>query len=120
MFITHFTLLLFLSTALIAQDTGSLCNPFEGMCEGIFLKMEMVIIILWAFSSLLSSFLEIVIISELQNVETKQECADICHLTPKCSWFSHSEDEKTCFAMESCFKADTDISNYYSGTVTLI
>ena len=69
---------------------------------------------------LLSSFLEIVIISELQNVETKQECADICHLTPKCSWFSHSEDEKTCFAMESCFKADTDISNYYSGTVTLI
>ena len=53
MLITHFTLLLFLSTALIAQDTGSLCNPFEGMCEGIFLKMEMVIIILWAFSSLL-------------------------------------------------------------------
>ena len=51
MLITHLTLLLFLSTALIAQDTGSLCNPFEGMCEGIFLKMEMVIIIPWAFLS---------------------------------------------------------------------
>ena len=62
MLITHLTFLLFLSTAVIAQDTGSLCNPFEGMCEGIFLKMEMVIIILRAFSSAFIGFLEIVLL----------------------------------------------------------
>ena len=45
MLMTYFTFVLFLSTAVSAQDNGSLCNPFEGMCEGIFLKMEMVLMI---------------------------------------------------------------------------
>merc|ERR1711971_963248 len=67
-----------------------ICNPFQGMCEGIFLKLEM-------------------------HVNTRKDCAEVCRQTRDCTWFSFDEESRLCFAMETCIKEDTDYQRFYSG-----
>merc|ERR1711962_152576 len=71
-----------------------ICNPFHGMCEGIFLKLEM-------------------------HVNTRRECAEVCRQTTDCAWFSFDEESRLCFAMETCIKEDTDYQRFYSAPVVL-
>jgi len=71
-----------------------ICNPFQGMCEGIFLKLEM-------------------------HVNTRRECAEVCRQTSDCAWFSFDEESRLCFAMETCIKEDTDYQRFYSAPVVL-
>jgi len=71
-----------------------ICNPFQGMCEGIFLKLEM-------------------------HVNTSRECAEVCRQTTDCAWFSFDEESRLCFAMETCIKEDTDYQRFYSAPVVL-
>lgn len=71
-----------------------ICNPFQGMCEGIFLKLEM-------------------------HVNTRKDCAEVCRQTSDCTWFSFDEESRLCFAMETCIKEDTDYQRFYSAPVVL-
>ena len=62
--------------------------------------------VLCIYQPLFINFIDV--ISMIQHINTRRDCAEVCRQTSDCTWFSFDEESRLCFAMETCIKEDTD------------